>query len=212
MRTCTRCGESKPLEDFYCRADNLEGRATECKVCSSARNIRWREKNEEHCKEYDHTRYANNAEQSKEATRKWNKENKDKKAANAKRWKLLNPEKVKASSINYYEKHKKQRQVYERAWRQANADKLRERDHRRRAIKNNADGSFTKKEFSELCIKHGNICVCCGEEKKMTIDHIVPLSKGGSNSIDNIQPLCLSCNSKKYVHTVDYRNMQISFA
>jgi len=42
-----------------------------------------------------------------------------------------------------------------------------------------------------------NKCQECGSLEKITIDHIKPLSKGGTNHIDNLQPLCKKCNSTK---------------
>lgn len=61
-------------------------------------------------------------------------------------------------------------------------------------------GSFTVKEWSELKEKYGHKCAICGISEtivKLTKDHITPLTKGGSNHIKNIQPLCQSCNSRK---------------
>ena len=50
---------------------------------------------------------------------------------------------------------------------------------------------------SEVFTRDGNKCVCCGTTKNLTIDHIIPLSKKGSNEINNLQTLCCRCNSIK---------------
>jgi 5-methylcytosine-specific restriction endonuclease McrA len=46
-------------------------------------------------------------------------------------------------------------------------------------------------------------CSICGKHGKVVIDHIVPLSRGGTNDIDNLQPLCHSCNVKKRNYTME---------
>lgn len=65
-------------------------------------------------------------------------------------------------------------------------------------------GSFSYKEWNELMAKYGNKCIACGKHKKLTIDHILPVSKGGTNDIHNIQPLCLSCNVIKGTKYIKY--------
>lgn len=78
-------------------------------------------------------------------------------------------------------------------------------DHNRRARKLAAEGRFTKDEWLALCTKYDNLCLACGKREPLTVDHIVPLAKGGSNWISNLQPLCRSCNGRKHTQTIDYR-------
>jgi len=40
-------------------------------------------------------------------------------------------------------------------------------------------------------------CLFCNSKERLTIDHIIPVSKGGDDNEENLQCLCLKCNSKK---------------
>lgn len=71
------------------------------------------------------------------------------------------------------------------------------------------NGSYTVKEWKNLLEFYGNVCLCCGLAKPLHADHVIPLSKGGTNVIGNIQPLCKSCNSAKSTKSTDYRPMQL---
>jgi len=77
----------------------------------------------------------------------------------------------------------------------------------RRVRKMNCGGNHTFQEWDLLKAQYNWTCPCCHKsepEIKLTEDHIIPLSKGGSDNIENIQPLCKSCNSKKYTKIIKY--------
>jgi len=54
-----------------------------------------------------------------------------------------------------------------------------------------------KKTFEEVKMRYNFRCCNCQTDKNLTLDHIIPVSKGGGDNIDNLQVLCRSCNSKK---------------
>ena len=80
---------------------------------------------------------------------------------------------------------------------------LRQRNRKHRIRANG--GNVTNQEWEEIKRKVGYRCVVCGEKEPfkqscttLTQDHIVPISKGGKHIKENLQPLCMECNIRKY--------------
>lgn len=85
----------------------------------------------------------------------------------------------------YVKRDKEKKRFYERT-----------RDHKKRA----GGGEFTIEQWKKMKKKYKYTCPACGREEpeiNLTIDHVIPISKGGKHSSKNIQPLCLKCNVKK---------------
>jgi 5-methylcytosine-specific restriction endonuclease McrA len=64
---------------------------------------------------------------------------------------------------------------------------------------------FTALEWLALVEACGGKCLSCGSSGDLTVDHVIPLGRGGSNAIDNVQPLGSVCNGIKGCESTDYR-------
>lgn len=79
-----------------------------------------------------------------------------------------------------------------------------------RIEKARAIATHTKEQWQALVAFCGGRCLCCGSVGPITKDHVVPVSSGGSDGIDNLQPLCTACNSGKSGNA-DYRTSVAGF-
>lgn len=114
---------------------------------------------------------------------------------------LFRKEKLSFSEQNNYKGVRKEgesKQVYHRNYCKKNKANIAHLKARRYAREKGAIGSHTLKEWESLKKLFDNKCAICNLYKKLSKDHIIPLSKGGSDYIENIQPLCKNCNSKKH--------------
>jgi len=95
---------------------------------------------------------------------------------------------------------------YQRSYHRKYPEVRRAQAKRRRALRKGAKGKHTLDQWQQLCEAHGHKCLRCGlTGVPLTEDHLIPLSLGGCDSIDNIQLLCVTCNSMKGSAIADYR-------
>jgi len=141
---------------------------------------------------YNKEYYQKNKEKLYKRHKEWRIKNPDKYREQRKRWKRKNPDKVKKQQNRYIKKY---------------PEKVRFLVRKNKRRRDNAEGSHTFGEWELLKKQCGNICLCCGKKEpeiKLTEDHIIPLDKGGSDYIENIQVLCHNCNSKKHTKIIKY--------
>jgi 5-methylcytosine-specific restriction endonuclease McrA len=124
-----------------------------------------------------------------------------------------NPEKAKElkknSQLNrsdkYVEGMKRRSKLY---WERHPGKKMEYYRKRRARELGVSGGHYTEKEWCDLKVMHDQSCLSCGKVEpniKLQADHVIPISKGGSDDISNIQPLCPLCNRRKATKTTDYR-------
>lgn len=134
-----------------------------------------------------------NKERQRKLERAWRKANPDKANAIQRRWwqkyKVSHPERVEANRERL------------RKWIVDNPERFRERkrivkSRRRARIRGVAIGEI---DFEQLIIDSCGFCGICQKSlaDPIEFDHIIPISRGGSHTQDNIQPTHATCNAKK---------------
>jgi 5-methylcytosine-specific restriction endonuclease McrA len=162
-------------------------------------------KDKKYFREYSAKFRAAHPEKNREYQKKWRDGNRAKLNAAVAAWAEENKDRIKANNAARYQKDKERITARNKKHRQEHPEASRARVHKRRAIISRSGGSYTAAEWKELCKKYGNRCLDCGKRRKLTADHVIPIAKGGTSNIDNIQPLCMPCNAKKHTGTKDFR-------
>ena len=161
--------------------------------------------NPDHVKDQVRAYRKQNPDKVKEAFKKYWEKNRDKLRAKLRERYRSNHAFWRAKAREEYAKNPDKTKEQSRQWRRSNPEKRKVQTHRRRALRL-AGGSYTADQWTALCNWFGDICLACGSSDSLTVDHVIPLVKNGRNTIDNLQPLCFSCNSSKHTKTIDYRD------
>lgn len=132
-------------------------------------------------------RYESDKARERAAHKAWREANKEERALYMRRWR---------------EEKRDHRKMYDEAYRRAHPDERAETQNRRRARQIGNGGSHTRAEWHALKEAYANACGYCHAARvRLTKDHDVPLSRGGTDDIRNIVPACLPCNRRKHAKT-----------
>lgn len=192
---------------------------------------KWLKEHPERVKKYKAKWRSENKEKNREYNRQWRKRNPHYDKNNRRMYRYihsLDPVKLEQFRMerriyarNYYARYRDIKGLSNKSGRTSNRwkgwktrypDRYRsskiKSNYLRRAKLKISEFSYTYPEWQALVNQYDHTCLCCGRREpdiKLTVDHVIPISLGGSNSIDNIQPLCQSCNSKKRAKHIDFR-------
>lgn len=154
-----------------------------CTECAKLKTQQWREENPE-----------KDAESRRKSLRKWVERHPEQHRENCKSHREKN-----------IERHRERGRISSKKRRLLKPDEMRatqrRADAKRRAAKLGCVDHYTVADVDRILMLQGQRCPeCCADisdRSSRHIDHIMPLSKGGSNGPENIQILCKPCNLQK---------------
>lgn len=208
-KQCTSCKKWYPEStDFFIpEKRNKSGVGSICKNCRKSI-----------AKVYNRAPEAKKRHAEKQ--REWAKKNPEKAKGSTKKWFEKHPEKKKEYKDRDYQKNKDKYQKRANDWyyahkndftfklnilirqikyRKENPDINRANIHRRRTLVRNSHGSHTAEDIKKQYEEQGGKCFYCKKDvsKDYHVDHVIPLSRGGSNNPDNLVIACPTCNTSK---------------
>ena len=206
-RKCAKCGDFKPCESFPTNGKTRSGGIrfhSWCKSCLGARNLNWQKNNRQYFKDWA----DKNEVRVKQVAKNWRINHSEIRKKNKERYrsKDKNHKKELDYAIQYRLVHLQEIAEYMRLYMpryyaspRGKAIILNIKHKRRTQIVLTKSDDVKQKiiEIKSSPIVKCYICGCSLPGIKCHIDHIIPLSKGGTHTGSNIAPACPSCNRAK---------------
>lgn len=193
-KTCTSCKQTKALVEFHNSKSGRLGKKAKCKPCNNAAASTYQRQNKEKTYNRIHQWRKDNPDKVAVYSRKARIKRKDVDREYRKVYYQNNIDKKRIYSRKYAEEFPEKLRAKGRRWRKANPDKLRRYSSERRSRKNLASiYKITDKEVARIMSAD---CMYCGS-RGGTIDHVIPLIRGGLHGVGNLVSACERCNKSK---------------
>lgn len=150
-----------------------------CIECAKNKLKNWQKQNPDKVRNLDRKRHERDKDRRNALQRQYAREHKDQATQRKRLWASLNPEK---------------RLAIQKRWNEKNRHKINAYAQNRRALLYCA-GTHTGEDVEVIFKAQSGLCAICSMVLvKKHVDHIMPISRGGRNTKDNLQILCPSCN------------------
>lgn len=209
-KQCSSCKVEKPTTEFWKSSNNPDGFRYRCIPCEMQYRHDRRDRDRETSRNSQRRRREAEKQSLLEERQKWAEANPEKvieaerirleqaierKRQQQQRWRKENPDKARQIQRNYRESHPEIYREATKKYYQANPEVKRAAEAKRKAQKhNNSRFRISTKELKEL---YAGPCSYCGAVGEMTLDHVVPISRGGVHGVSNLVPACGPCNFSK---------------
>ncbi|MGL5922118.1 HNH endonuclease [Chroococcidiopsis sp.] len=195
---------SKYFSGSLCKRNhNWNGTEQSLRYLSSKNCIQCHQKhyqeNQEDIKKYASEHYSRNKERVNKQRRKYRAKKREYFRKYYARYYAANKESIKKYRADYRSKNKERVKLWIEKWEKSFKAKIanqRKRENRRKIKRNNYSFPYTSEQLKQRFKDFDNKCVYCGE-LATSIDHFIPLSKGGTDTLSNLVPACCRCNGRK---------------
>jgi 5-methylcytosine-specific restriction endonuclease McrA len=190
MKYCAKCDSTKPLGEFHNNRSNKDGKTAYCKPC-------W--------KAYSREQHVKHRTRRNATVAKWYQRNRERKAETTAAWREANRDRLLAVQAQYRADHRDELAVKRVTWAAENAHLVRASVLRGIAKRKGATVyTITLRDLIRLLTSPCAVPGCTRTD--IELDHVIPLSRGGSHGIGNLQSLCQHHNRTKHSKTwIEFR-------
>lgn len=208
-KICSRCGVEKPAEQFTPVKGRKSGLKSYCKECSNAQ-LRDRYRADPESEKLRHKEdYDRNREARLETGRAYKVANKETLREKRKVYLEANKDAVSESFKAWYAKNRESQIAKAMKWHYDNFERsiqnIKANNAVRKSRKRASGGKMTSREWREILNYFNYCCAYClrhsDEVGRLELDHMMPVSRGGTADASNMVPACRSCNSSKLNRT-----------
>ena len=203
VKRCARCGETKPLAEMVRSSRSRDGYLARCKACHNAWNREIADRDPEATRAYGREKamrlYRADPDKYRARHRDWYAENREHCVSYVANYYKQRPEKKREHDRNYSRRHSAKIVARVKQWQIDNPERTKAHQQANKAKRR---GAGEAKTFDRMMIweRDGGRCHICGKKcdpKAWDMDHLTPLSKGGSHAPDNVAVSHPSCNRRR---------------